>query len=55
MSIAEKSITFKPLKKGKTLLLFDIDGTLAPFIKKMEDDMKNEIIKIKKTIEFSYC
>ena len=52
MSNAEKPITFKPLKKGKTLLLFDIDGTLAPFIKKMEDDMKNEIIKIKKTTDF---
>ena len=35
----KKEPTNKPLKKGKTLLLFDIDGTLTPARKAISNDM----------------
>jgi phosphomannomutase len=35
----EKKLTFKPLKKGKSILLFDIDGTLTNPRQKIKQNM----------------
>jgi phosphomannomutase len=45
---ADVPLTNKPLQKGKTLLLFDIDGTLTPAVQKMQDDMKECLAHVKK-------
>ena len=37
--MTEKQLQNKPLKKGKTLLLFDIDGTLTPARQTMKQNM----------------
>ena len=37
----ETTLTFNPLKKGKTIFLFDIDGTLTAARQGIKDDMIN--------------
>ena len=44
----EKKLTFKPLKKGKSILLFDIDGTLTKPLHEIDDNMINLLTEINK-------
>ncbi|MCQ2819607.1 MAG: HAD-IIB family hydrolase [archaeon] len=41
------SLTNKPLKKGKTILLFDVDGTLTPARLSVESDMVELLKSVK--------
>ena len=41
-------LTNKPLKKGKTMLLFDIDGTLTKPLHEIDDNMVNLLTEINK-------
>ena len=41
-------LTNKPLKKGKTMLLFDIDGTLTKPLHEIDDNMINLLTEINK-------
>ena len=43
----ENKLTFKPLKKGKTIFLFEIDGTLKASRKEIKENMINCLTSIK--------